>query len=393
VLRKAFDVPVEFPTRLRNIAFWDYWEGAEWATSLGQDGTRIQIMSLGWGWLWFIPISKTKTSVGLVLPADYYKKSGKSKEQLYAEAIACEPLVSHLLRDATPTGDVLGTKDWNFLSERLAGENWFLAGDSCGFADPILSAGMSLAHSSAQKVAYSILESSRKGADATWLRDQYTEIHRGLISQHIQFADYWYSANGRFTDLKDYCSEIAESAGLTLDADGAFRWLATGGFTLEAPGTGRAFSWGIGAIKFIVDHFANERTRWKVATFNVWKLNLDGATKTRFAHYFQGRVHAVDCFRRERKLLPFIDLHRLILTIMDREQDASRIVAECVKVMREQRGIPRDAAIAQVLDSAEGLFEEGWVCGEIDQSRPMIPLTTPEESGAMHRNRDNAIPS
>jgi hypothetical protein len=33
------------------------------------------------------------------------------------------------------------TTDWSFLSSRAAGENWFLCGESLGFADPILAAG------------------------------------------------------------------------------------------------------------------------------------------------------------------------------------------------------------------------------------------------------------
>ncbi|HTQ09459.1 MAG TPA: NAD(P)/FAD-dependent oxidoreductase, partial [Fimbriimonadaceae bacterium] len=142
ILQRAMDVEVDIPSNLRNIAVWDYWQDAKWAETIGNGGTRAQIMSMGWGWIWFIPITSTRTSIGLVMPAEYLKKSGRRPEDLYDEAIHAEPRISKLIEEATPEGKFRTTRDWNYLAERLAGENWFLAGDACGFADPILSAGM-----------------------------------------------------------------------------------------------------------------------------------------------------------------------------------------------------------------------------------------------------------
>jgi len=118
---------------------------------------------------------------------------------------------------------------------------------------------MTLAHTSGRKVAYTILEIDRGDLDPDWLKKEYDTGHRGQIRHHIQFADYWYSANGRFTDLKEYCSNIAKSAGLSLDADEAFRWLATGGFTLEEPGLARALTYRVGGIKFIAQWFSGKK--------------------------------------------------------------------------------------------------------------------------------------
>ena len=41
ILRRAVNVPVEYPTNLQNIAVWDYWRNAEWAEEIGVGGTRI----------------------------------------------------------------------------------------------------------------------------------------------------------------------------------------------------------------------------------------------------------------------------------------------------------------------------------------------------------------
>ena len=64
VLRRAMGVGTTTPTSLMNIALWDYWDNAQWATTIGTGGTRVQVLSIGSGWIWFIPISPTRTSIG-----------------------------------------------------------------------------------------------------------------------------------------------------------------------------------------------------------------------------------------------------------------------------------------------------------------------------------------
>ncbi|MEM7519327.1 MAG: tryptophan 7-halogenase, partial [Planctomycetota bacterium] len=56
ILRKALGVGTWAPSELSNVAFWDYWEDADWAVEIGASATRIQIRSLPYGWIWFIPI-------------------------------------------------------------------------------------------------------------------------------------------------------------------------------------------------------------------------------------------------------------------------------------------------------------------------------------------------
>ena len=43
------------------------------------------------------------------------------------------------------------------MADKTVGENWFLVGEAAGFADPILAAGMTLAHTGARELAYTIL--------------------------------------------------------------------------------------------------------------------------------------------------------------------------------------------------------------------------------------------
>lgn len=374
LVRRALDIPTDAPTALRNIAIWDYWQDADWAVTIGNGGTRIYVLSLGWGWIWFIPITETRTSIGLVLPASYYKESGKSKEQLYQDALQEEPLVRELIKNAKAEGRLEATKDWNFLADRLTGENWFLTGDSGGFADPILSAGMTLAQSGAQKTAYTILELDRGEQDPEWLRQAYSENQRAQIRQHMQFADFWYSANGKFTDLKEYCSEIAAKAGLSLDADGAFRWLGTGGFAVEVPGLARALSYRVAGLKHVTERISGQRSSWETMKSNFWRLDVKEATLDRFPYYSEGRVEAIEAYRRGGKMLPLTGVYGIVVNALRRNMDANMVMDECVSTLHQRDGYELREAVALTGETIEALLAEGWIKGKVVSSRPMVDL-------------------
>ncbi len=236
LLRRALGVESDVEAELRNIAIWDYWENADWAVEIGTGATRVQVRSLPFGWIWFIPLGPTRTSIGLICPSDYYRQTGKTPEALYDEALAAQPDIQRLTRNATRRGRVESCKDWSHLARQVVGDNWFLCGESAGFADPILAAGMALGHNSAREAAYTILELRRGKIAKKWLLERYDDRNRTNIGQHIRFAKYWYAANGCFTDLQDHCSSIAKSAGLRLTPKSSWQWLSQGGFATEFGG-------------------------------------------------------------------------------------------------------------------------------------------------------------
>ncbi len=374
VMRRALDIGIESPTALRNIAIWKYWQNAEWAVTIGIGGTRIQIMSLGWGWLWFIPITPTRTSVGLVVPASYYKASGKTTEQIYQDAVTEEPLISRLLANATPEPEIFATRDWSFFCDRMAGENWFLAGDACGFADPILSAGMTLAHASARKVAYTILELERKQLDPDWIKREYSEVHRDQIRHHVQFADFWYSSNKGFTDLKDYCAEIAETAGLTLKPEAAFQWLATGGFAIEEPGIAAALTYRFGGLKSLAENLGDAPSPWELSKTNVWTFDPEGVTEGVFPSYKDGRIMPIPCLKRGAKILPVVDVFEHVLNAMSRSTDSVTILEDCVNEMMRTDGISLEEAPLFAIEAIESMLLEGWITAEAVPDRPFVKV-------------------
>lgn len=372
MIRKAVGISVNAPSSLRNIAIYDYWQDADWGTRAGVDGTYIHVMSIDWGWLWFISMGKTRTSVGLVTSADYYKKSGLSTEELYLKAIACEPLISTLLKPARRENVLKAESDWSYVSDRLVGENWILAGDSAGFADPILSAGVTLAITGARKVAYTLSELFRGELDSNWVKSEYERIQSGNIKDHIRFADYWYSANAKFSDLTQYCSEIASDAGINLDPDEAFRWLAAGGFSSDAGGymSPTAASFRLGTVKQMVGQFGGRAPEWLIQKYKFLKLNVEGATKDVAAAYLDGRIEPQEVFRRGDKRLFLQGFFKRAYVTLLLEQSTDRVIERMFKFFRPRVTVSDPLLLTYIVEVLEAMVYEGWIDGV---SEPVSP--------------------
>ncbi len=384
VLRRAMGIRSDAPKELRNIAIWNYWQNAEWAVEIGVGGTRIQVRSLPYGWIWFIPLGPTRTSVGLVCPASYYKESGLSPGELYERAIGEQEQIAHLLRNATAEGEVQSIKDWSHLSERLVGENWFLVGEACGFADPILSAGMSLAHHSARDAAYTILELERGELDPKWLRTRYDEKNRTNIRQHIRFAQFWYASNGCFTDLKEHCRKIADEAGLELEPRQAWEWLARGGFTAHTVGVARAGSFNVAGSRHLVERFTGDSVLFEIERCNRFVLDLDGAEQGFVGALSDGRIRKIACYRRDQRVLPQAGDFSLVLAVLRVTGDGQEMIAHMQRAIAKREPEQNRAnRLLRVLQALEAMIHDGWVRAEQDASRPVLRL--PAEINALIR--------
>ena len=377
VLRRAMGVSTETPSELRNVAIWDYYDNAAWAEEIGIGGTRVQVRSLPFGWMWFIPLSPSRASVGLVCPGEYAQAANLGARALFNRAIRDQPEISALLSDAQSAtgGKIATTRNWSHLAKRLAGDNWWLVGDAAGFADPILAAGLTLAHESGRHVAYSILELDRGGLDPAWIRSSYESRQRNNIAQHIRFAKYWYAANSCFSDLKDYCQRIAKSAGLPFGPSEAWRWLSLGGFsnqTIDAPAFG-AFD--LGSSKALVEIFTGQEVHFRISDVNQLRLDLSGANTVYESRLAEGRIDQVPCWRRNGSTLPLTGLWEQVIAALEVEGDVKRIIQRLATTLDESSG--RNAyeiELFKYVQVLEAMLAERWVRGSYDASRPRLKI-------------------
>jgi flavin-dependent dehydrogenase len=388
LLRRAMGVDIEIPTSLQNMAIWDYWRNADWAVSIGVGGTRVQVLSLSYGWIWFIPLGPDRTSIGLIVPASYCKDHNKRPADLYAEAVRSDPLVAKLIENGTRENTLRTTKDWSFIAERLAGENWFLAGESAGFADPILAAGMALTHAGARMVAYTILELERNEVEADWLRGFYTVNHRAQIRHHVRFADFWYTGNGVFSDLQDYARQIAADAGISMSAADAWRWLGQGGF-IDHTSDANLGGYGLLIAKEIVGAFTGEVAPYAIVGKTHFRTNLDGVEKEWMAEMNGGRITRMRMYRRDGKVLPMVGITAFLAGLLKTERSYSELSRMSVpELSAGNTQVDPAKAQIEVLKTLEAMVSDGWVTARTAPGAEPFPAVNLDFSSVVHSNRD-----
>lgn len=232
----------EYNDALKNVAAYAYFLGAPWKYQYSghPDKTKIFVCATGSGWFWYIPIARDVVSVGLVTSQAFLKSTGLAPRALFERELArCEELAPLLakaerIEDFDGTGQGFFTiQDWSYLNVSASGPGWLAAGDAAVFVDPILSSGVTLAHTGAHRAAYTLLtlwsEDGAGLAEALW-RD-YDLFCRESAAQFLVLALFWYG-NDRSAerwwerarelqrawlpfDIGDQTAFIAVSAGLT----------------------------------------------------------------------------------------------------------------------------------------------------------------------------------
>jgi len=171
---------------LRSTATYGYWDGCGGVD--GPLGRHVQyVVTIPEGWAWFIPVSATRTSIGIV-----HRRRRKMDLAEWTEAIQQAGLPVEGATYDADTG-LQFARDWSFSHQRMAGENWLLVGDAACFVDPVLSGGVDFAIRGAANAALAIL-SAGQGA----LGDHGQGYSRTVLREYrtyLELARYWYGNN------------------------------------------------------------------------------------------------------------------------------------------------------------------------------------------------------
>ena len=382
VIRRGMGVKIDTSSKLQNVAFWDYWDGVDLNSDLfGHGVTRVQVRSLPNGWIWYIPLSNSRASVGFVCPAEYYKQQKKTPKELYMQALEAEPRVASLLTHAKGHEKIESTTDWSFLAERACGKNWTLTGETMGFADPVLAAGLTLTHYAARHCAYALLEQFRGEHDRDWLWEQYEKIQVKRVLQHMRFAEYWYSANGCFEDLREFCQEIASDAGLNLSPAKAFQWLSNGGLD-DFPGEAVLGGFNVPGIKQVQWRLTgdNSEVKYTIRGKNVFKLNLAGATKEDLAHLEDGRIQRRTSYKKGNFVLPLVGHYEVLVEALQQTSDLEKLIQTIAEIYTVRLGAPASGTLVnETLALLEPLANNYFVTCSTNKKRPVLNIESPKE--------------
>jgi flavin-dependent dehydrogenase len=176
---------------LQKISIFAHYDGMIRAE--GRDGTLTRMVRAIDRWFWVIPLSATRTSVGVVLDGPVYKQSGLSAEEFLQQAIEEQPLLMQQMRDAERVTPVRTAADFSYRSTQLTGDRWMLAGDAAGFIDPVFSSGVFLAVLGGEQsadVLHEVLDHPKRRRK---LFARYQRNINKAMDVYLRFVDAWYS--------------------------------------------------------------------------------------------------------------------------------------------------------------------------------------------------------
>jgi geranylgeranyl reductase family protein len=153
----------ETDPKLRHAALYTRYRGARRDAGRDAGATIIYWTSDKKSWFWFIPLPGDTVSVGVVGPIGHLLKGrGSDPQTIYDEELdLCEALHERL-QGAEREHDVRAIRDFSYISKKIAGDGWVMAGDAFGFLDPIYSTGVFFALTSGEFAADSILDAFRE---------------------------------------------------------------------------------------------------------------------------------------------------------------------------------------------------------------------------------------
>jgi flavin-dependent dehydrogenase len=176
---------------LQKLSIFAHYDGMTRAE--GIDGTLTTLVRGIDRWFWIIPLTPTRTSVGVVLDGDIFKGSRQSAEDFLEQSIAEQPILTGRMAHAHRASAVHTAADFSYRNSRLFGDRWLLAGDAAGFIDPIFSSGVFLAVFSGELAADALHQVLADPAKAKKLFPVYQRKVNRAMDVYLRFINAWYT--------------------------------------------------------------------------------------------------------------------------------------------------------------------------------------------------------
>jgi flavin-dependent dehydrogenase len=185
-----FNLRRNYP-ELRKFSLYAHFEGVD--RPAGIDGTLTQMVRGRDRWFWIIPITASKTSIGVVLDAQTFKRMKLSPEAAFLRILQENPKVIDQMSGARRVTDVYATGDFSFRNQRFTGDRWVLAGDAAGFIDPVWSSGVFIAVLSGEKAA-DMLDRVLRRPERRPVEFKRYERHLGRVMDlYLRLVNSWYT--------------------------------------------------------------------------------------------------------------------------------------------------------------------------------------------------------
>src|SRR5437899_10541094 len=190
VLGRQFKIKKTYD-HLQKLSIFVHYDGV-WRAE-GIDGTLTLLIRGIDRWFWIIPLTTERTSIGVVLDSDTFKKSKLSAEDFLEQSLAEQPIIAKRMTSAQRVSEVYTAADFSYRSTKLHGDRWLLAGDAAGFIDPIFSSGVFLAVFSGEQCADALDEVLDHTERTRKLFRRYERAVNRAMDIYLRFVNAWYT--------------------------------------------------------------------------------------------------------------------------------------------------------------------------------------------------------
>jgi flavin-dependent dehydrogenase len=183
-IKKTYD-------HLQKLSIFAHYDGV-WRAE-GIDGTLTLLIRGIDRWFWVIPLTAERSSIGVVLDKETFRKTKMTSEDFLEQALAEQPIIAKRMTNAHRASEVHVAADFSYRSTKLHGECWLLAGDAAGFIDPIFSSGVFLAVFSGELAADVLNEVLDHPRHANKLFRRYERAVNRAMDIYLRFVNAWYT--------------------------------------------------------------------------------------------------------------------------------------------------------------------------------------------------------
>lgn len=142
----------------RQIALYSHFTGARRDAGDAAGNTLI-FSQRPHHWAWFIPVNDDVTSIGVVVPSEYFRSKGESrKDFLLREMGSLNPDLTARVGGVGMVEDVHANSNYSYHVKEFSGRGWLCVGDSHRFIDPIFSFGVHISMAEGKMAAGAIAQ-------------------------------------------------------------------------------------------------------------------------------------------------------------------------------------------------------------------------------------------
>lgn len=176
----------------RKIAIYGHYTGIPLPDEARKCGD-ILIYRLKDAWFWFIPLSREKVSLGLVVDRAALRESALTPEERFDAAVQRCPELRERLAVAQRVGPVRTIADFSYRNRRFVSPRLVRVGDAAGFLDPIFSSGVYLAMLTAREAAQAVSEAIDTGRTLTPAMRRYERRTRSHLGAYFEMIRHFYT--------------------------------------------------------------------------------------------------------------------------------------------------------------------------------------------------------